>query len=221
VTDAHVRGAEGPISLYGITNDLVRRVHDALDEGRSDKAVDLVAPLHAADMADLLEQLPGAERDFLVESLGTSLEAETYTHLDEAVREDIIENIDNALLANVVVELEHDDAVDFIESLKATDQQEVLEAMPAQDRVLLEDSLRFPEESAGRLMRRDVATIPSYWNVGQTIDFMRSDAELPSDFYLLMVVGPTLQAIGVVPLSCFLRTTRPVGIADIMETEIR
>ena len=143
MTDAHVRGAEGPISLYGITDDLVRRVHDALEEGRSDEAVALVAPLHAADMADLLEQLPGAERNFLVESLGTSLEAETYTHLDEAVREDIIENIDNAVLANVVVELEHDDAVDFIESLETTDQQEVLEAMPAQDRVLLETACGF------------------------------------------------------------------------------
>lgn len=224
MTDAHVRNADDKgrlISLYGITGKLVRRVYDALEEGRSDEAVALVAPLHAADMADLLEQLPDAERGFLVENLGTSLEAETYTHLDDAVREDIIKNFDNATLANVVVELEHDDAVDFIESLEATDQQEVLEAMPAQDRVLLEDSLRFPEESAGRLMRRDVATIPSYWNVGQTIDFMRSDAELPSDFYLLMVVGPTLQPIGVVPLSRLLRTTRPVGIADIMETEIR
>ncbi|MGB0555502.1 MAG: magnesium transporter MgtE N-terminal domain-containing protein, partial [Alphaproteobacteria bacterium] len=164
MTDVHVRDAEDKerlISLYGITGELVRRVHEALEEGRSDE---VVALLHAADMADQLEQLPGAERDFLVESLGTSLEAKTYTHLDDAVREDIIENIDNAALANVVVELEHDDAVGFIESLEATDQQEVLEAMPAQDRVLLEDSLRFPEESAGRLMRRDAATIPSYWN---------------------------------------------------------
>ena len=180
----------------------------------------LLDSLHAADVADLLEQLPDAERGFLVENLGTSLEAETYTHLDDAVREDIIKNFDNATLANVVVELEHDDAVDFTESLETTEQQEVLEAMPAQVRVLLENSLRFLEESAGRLMRRDVATTPSYWNVGQTVAFMRSNAELPSDFYLLMVVGPTLQPIGVVTLSRLLRTTHPVGIADIMKTEI-
>ena len=129
MTDAHVRNADDKgrlISLYGITGKLVRRVYDALEEGRSDKALALVAPLHAADIADLLEQLPDAERGFLVENLGTSLEAETYTHLDDAVREDIIKNFDTATLANVVVELEHDDAVNFIESLEATDQQEVL-----------------------------------------------------------------------------------------------
>jgi Mg/Co/Ni transporter MgtE len=63
-------------------------------------------------MADLLEQLPGAERYVLVESLDTSLEAITYTHLNDAVREDIIENFDNVAPASVVVELEYDDAVD-------------------------------------------------------------------------------------------------------------
>jgi len=182
--------------------------------------VSLLDPLHAADVANLLEHLLDTERVFLVETLGTSLEAETYTHIDDAVREDIVENINNATLANFVVELEHYDAVNFTESLETTEQQEVLEAMPAQVRVLLESSLWFLEESAGRLMRRDVATTPSYWNVRQTVDFMRSNAELPSDFYLLMVVGPTLQPIGVVPLSRLLRTTNPAGIADIMETEI-
>ncbi|MEL0022451.1 MAG: hypothetical protein VW709_21510, partial [Rickettsiales bacterium] len=191
-------------------------MHGALEEGRAAEAVSLVSPLHAADAADLLEQLPASERDQLIAYLGSDLDAETFSHLDEAIREDVIENIDNALLADVIVELESDDAVDFIESLEEVDQQEVLEAMPDLDRALLEDSLSFPEESAGRLMRRDPAIIPSYWNVGQTIDYMRSDAELPNDFYLLMVVGPTHQPIGVVPLSRLLRTTRPVGITEIM-----
>jgi magnesium transporter len=223
VSEAHERGdeRERPISLYGITDELVRRVHGALEEGRAAEAVSLVSPLHAADAADLLEQLPASERDQLIAYLGSDLDAETFSHLDEAIREDVIENIDNALLADVIVELESDDAVDFIESLEEVDQQEVLEAMPDLDRALLEDSLSFPEESAGRLMRRDPAIIPSYWNVGQTIDYMRSDAELPNDFYLLMVVGPTHQPIGVVPLSRLLRTTRPVGITEIMDTEIR
>ena len=207
--------------LYGINDDLVRQVLDALGAGRAEDASALVASLHAADVADLLEQLPAGQRDMLVDSLGARLDAETYAHLDEAVREDIVDSIDNAVLADVVVELDSDDAVDFIEDLEEADQRAVLDAMPAQERVLLEDSLRFPEDSAGRLMRRDAATIPSYWNVGQTIDFMRSDVELPNDFYLLIVVGPTLQPIGVVPLSRLLRTTRPVGITEIMETEIR
>jgi magnesium transporter len=158
-------------------------------------------------MADLLEQLPGVERDVLVESLDTSLEAITYTHLDDAVPEDIIGNFDNVAPASVVIEPEYDDAVDSIENLEACDQQEILEAMLAQDQILFEDSLRLLEVSAGRLKRRDVATIPSYRHVGQIIDCMSSVMQLPYDFYLLMVVGPTCQPIGIMSLSRLLRTS--------------
>ena len=166
-------------------------------------------------------ELPAGERDILVDSLVVKLDAEMYAHLDEAVREDIVESIDNAVLADVVVELGSDEAVDFIEDLEEADQRAVLDVMPVQERVLLEDSLRFPEDSAGRLVRRDAATNPSYWNAGQTIDCMRSDVELPNDLYLMVVVGPTLQPIDVVPLSRLLRTTRPIGITEIKETNVR
>lgn len=224
MADARAQDAEerdGLNSLYRISGEFVRCVLDALAHGRDQEAVELVMPLHAADTADLLEQLPGTERDRLIRILGRDLDAETYVYLDEAVREDVIDCIDNAVLAGVVVELNSDDAVEFIENLEASDRQEVLDAIPDRDRILLEDSLRFPAESAGRLMRRDVATIPSYWNVGQTIDFMRSGADLPDVFYLLVIVGPTFQPIGLVPLSRLLRTTRPVSVTEIMETEIR
>tara|TARA_B100000676_G_scaffold252715_1_gene258223 strand:+ start:74 stop:568 length:495 start_codon:yes stop_codon:yes gene_type:complete len=157
----------------------------------------------------------------LVDSLGAKLDAETHAHLEEAVREGIIESIDNAVLGDVVVELDSDDAVDFIEDLEEADQRAVLDVIPVQEEVLLEYSLRFSEDSAERLMRRDAATIPSYWNVGQTIDCMRSDVELPNDLYLLVVVGPTLQPIDVVPLIRLLRTTRSIGITEIKETNIR
>ena len=90
----------------------------------------LILQVHAADMADLLERLPGAERDALVESLGRALEMETFIHLDYAVREDIVENIDNAVLATVICELESDDAVDIIECLETSNRQDILDAIP-------------------------------------------------------------------------------------------
>ena len=173
--------------------------------------------MHAADIADLLERLPGAQRGASVERLGPALEAETFIHLDDAVREDIVENIDNAVLATVICELESDDAVDFIECLETSDRQDILDVILEQERVLLEDGLSYPEDSASRLMRRASANIPSYWMVGQTIDHMRSDAEMPNNFCLLMGVGPTNEPLGVVPLSRLLRSMRPMDISEIMD----
>ncbi|MEC7396563.1 MAG: hypothetical protein VX639_05370 [Pseudomonadota bacterium] len=148
-------------------------------------------------MADLLERLSGIQRGASVERLGLALEAETFIHFDDAVRE----NIDNAVLAAVIWELESDDSVDFIECLETSDRQDILDAISEQERVLLEDSLSYPEDSASRLMRRASANVPSYWMVGQTIDHMRLDAEMPNNFCLLMVVGPTHEPLGVVPLA--------------------
>lgn len=224
MADTHAQATgEGdrPSGRYGLSDDFVRRVQDAVEDDRVDEAVRLTAPLHAADVADLFELLPQGAREQLLAALGGAFNAEIYSHLDESVRNDIIEAIDNVVLADVVTELDSDDAVDLIENLEQEDQQEILQAIPDRDRILLEDSLRYPEYSAGRLMRRDPATVPSYWNVGRTIDYMRSDVELPSDFYLLIVVGPTREPLGTVRLSRLLRTRRPVGITEIMDTDIR
>ena len=130
-------------------------------------------------------------------------------------------NIDNAVLATVICELESDDAVDFIECLETSDRQEILDAIPEQNGRCLRIVLAIQKTAASRLMRRESANIPSYWTVGQTIDHMRSDVEMPNDFYLLMVVGPTHEPLGVVPLSRLLRSTRPTDISEIMDTDIR
>ena len=207
--------------LYGATDALVREVQKAIAETQPKAVSDLIKPLHAADLADLFEHLTQDERDVLVTLVGADLDPEFFSYLDEAVREDVIEDLDTEQLAEVVQELETDDAVDLIEDLEESDQAELLKAIPPEERALYEDALRYPEDSAGRLMDREAATVPSFWNVGQTIDYMRSDAELPSTFYDLYVVGPTYRPVGSVPVSRLLRTERPVGLPDIMSTELK
>lgn len=207
--------------LYGATDALVREVQQALAETKVDAVTALIEPLHAADLADLFEHLTSDERDVLVTLAGADLDPEFFTHLDESVREDVIEVLDTEQLAEVVNELETDDAVDLIEKLDESDQEELLNAVAPAERVLYEEALSYPEDSAGRLMDREAATVPSYWNVGQTIDYMRSDADLPSNFYDIYIVGPTYRPVGLIPVSRLLRTERPVGIGDIMDTELK
>lgn len=224
MTDSH----EPPIverddleGLYGATEMVVRGIRAALAENRPEAVGDLVKPLHAADLADLFEQLNPEERSALVKVLGADIDPEFFSYLDETVREDIIEDLDTQQLATVVQELDSDDAVDLIEDLDEEDQAELLQAIPAEDRALYEDALRYPEDSAARLMNREVATVPSYWSVGQTIDYMRSDAELPSTFYDIYVIGPTYRPIGSVPVSRLLRTDRPVPVSEIMVPDLK
>lgn len=136
------------------------------------------------------------------------------------MRESIVDELPNAVLANIVRDLESDDVIDFLEDLDEEDQREILDSVPAEDRVLYEQSLSFPEYSAGRLMRRETVTIPEFWTVGQTIDFMRGEeTDLPDDFYNLIVVTPAHKPVGLVQLSKLLRTKRVVPISAVMETD--
>ena len=201
-------------------------VVEALAAGDGARVKDLVAPLHYADVADLLEHLSAEERHALIDVIRDGFDAEILSELDETVRDEIIEWLGIADVAAAVAELESDDAVQIIEELDEAEQQKVLEAIPAGERTLIEEGLAYPEDSAGRLMQRELVTVPTFWNVGQTIDFMRHSADLEEDalpavFYDIFVVDPAHKPVGAVPLSRLLRTRRPVPVAEIMDAEMK
>src|SRR3546814_2881752 len=99
------------------------------------------------------------------------------------------------------------------------EQSRILRAVPAKDRVILEQGLTFPEDSAGRLMQRELVVVPAHWTVGQTIDFLRTVRDLPDDFYAIYVVDPAHRPVGELVLSHLLRTKRPVRVSDMRSEE--
>ncbi len=206
---------------YGISADLVRTVSEALERGDEAEARQLATDLHEADLADLLENLDRDDRPRLIRILGDAFDLEVLTYLDSSLREDIIEALEPRQLADSLSDLDSDDAVDIFEDLDQEAQREVLEALPRADRIALEESLSFPEDSAGRIMQREVLAVPSSWTVGQTIDYMRAAKDLPDDFYDLYIVDPKHQPIGFVPLSRAMRTKRPVALTDIMTDDMK
>ena len=190
----------------------------------------LMGELHPADAADLLERLGADERARVVEILRSDFDSEILSELDETVRDHVVECLGVENVAAVIAGMDSDDALEVIEELDEDEQQQVLDAIPVGDRTLIEEGLSYPEDSAGRLMQREVVTIPTFWNVGETIDFLRKSAdrddgegenELPTQFYALFVVDPSHKPVGTIPLSRILRTRRPVSVTDIMETEMK
>src|SRR3546814_5989826 len=95
------------------------------------------------------------------------------------------------LVADIASELDTDDAVAIIEDLDADDQREVLRAMEPDDRAAIEEALSYPEESAGRLMQRELIAVPEHWTVGDVIDYLRADDALTTDFWEVFVVDPS------------------------------
>ncbi|HEX7853293.1 MAG TPA: magnesium transporter [Sphingobium sp.] len=199
--------------------DFVTRVMEAVEDGRHEEARELVAPLHPADIADLLELVPGEERADVVQALGDLVGAEVLSELNDYVREDIVDALGHEQLAEIAGELDTDDAVAIIEDLEEADQQAVLEAMEPEDRAAIESALSYPEETAGRLMQRDLIAVPEHMTVGQVIDFLQSGDEHATDFWEIFVVDAGHHPIGTCQLSWVLTCPRSVGISDVMKRE--
>ncbi len=216
--------ATGPPSAeegYEISTELVYAVEDALAENQADLVKETVAPLHPADLADLMEYLTADERHLLVEILGSALEPDVLVRLEPEVREQVLKQIGPRELVRVISQLESDDAVEIFEGLRKKARRRLLAALPLAYRQEMEESLSYPEDSAGRLMQREIVAVPSAWTVGETIDYMRAAKGLPDDFYDLFIVNPKHQPLGAIPLSRVLRTKRPVRLTKIMDSELK
>lgn len=175
-----------------------------------------IGPLHASELGDVLEALDAENRKKLVELSGADFNMAALTEVDEAVRLAVIEALPNAKIAEAVQDLDSDDAVYILEDLEEEDQEEILAALPFEERLRLRRSLDYPEESAGRRMQTEFIAVPPFWSVGQTIDYMREDKDLPDRFHEIFVVSPHFELLGSVALDRILRTGRQATVESIM-----
>ena len=106
----------------------------------------------------------------------------------------------------------------MVEDLEDDQREAVLSAMPLLDRAAIESSLGYAEDTAGRLMQREVMAAPVFWTVGDTIDHVRAQQDdLPELFFDIYVVDPLNKPVGGIPISWLLRASRDVELSDLME----
>lgn len=200
-----------------VAGDIIRAL-DADDKGAVRR---LVEPLHPADTADLLEWVSHRERNRLVDTLREPFDPDILAELGEAVAERVVERLGTVQAAEAVASMATDDAVEVVEALDADVQQAVLGVLPDIRRDRIREGLAWPEESAGRLMQRNVVALPDDWNVGKAIDYLRMADDLPADFFDLFLVDRDHRPIGAIPLSRVLRTRRSAALTGIVRPDLR
>ncbi|GKS02925.1 magnesium transporter [Sphingomonas aquatilis] len=199
--------------------EFVDAVLDAVHAGDDEEARALVEPLHPADIADLFELTPHEDRAGLARALKDLLDGDVFAEMNDYVREDLIDALTPTEVADIASELDTDDAVAIIEDLEEADQRAVLRALDPDDRAAIEEALSYPEETAGRLMQRELIAVPDHWTVGDVIDFLRHHEELTTDFWEIFVVDAGHHPVGTCQLSWILRTPRSIAIGDVMKRE--
>lgn len=199
--------------------EFVEAVKQAVEAEDPKAARILTRKLHEADLADLISLLSSENRVKLIQLLGRNFDVEALPELDEGVRDDVMEALPNEVITAAIRRLDTDDALYLIENLDETDRQEILSKLPRAEREALRRALDYPENTAGRLMKTEFVAVPEFWSVGQTIDFLRTERDLPDEFVEIYVVDPAFHLVGALPLSRILRSRRETLVSSIMETD--
>ena len=172
--------------------------------------------MHPADAADIIEHLSENDRENLIKLNNFKIDPEVFIELNESIQSEIIKYLSSESIVTILKNLESDDAIQILENIAEKDKNTILGSLPPKDRFALLESLSYPEDSAARIMQREFTAIPSNWSVGQTIDYLRENKDLPEEFLEIFIVDNEFKPIGTVPSSKVLRTARDSKMISIM-----
>ena len=172
--------------------------------------------MHPSDAADIIEHLNESDRENLIKLNNFKLDPQVFIELNESIQTEIIKYLSKDSMVDILKNLESDDSIKILENLEDQNKNEILSSLPPKDRFVLLESLSYPEDSAARIMQREFTAIPSNWSVGQTIDYLRENKDLPEEFLEIFIVDSEFKPIGSVPSSKVLRTSRESKMISIM-----
>ena len=202
-----------------LTRAYVDDVIDALDSRDDELAHTLVAPLHPADIADLFGLVPEDYRGQLARAIGEALDADVIAELDDYVREDVLAAMSVDQVAELVTQLDTDDAVALIEDLEDKEQREVLDALAPEDRADIVAALNYPDESAGRMMQRELVAVTEDVTIAQVIEQVRATIDPATDFWEIFVIDAERRPVGTIRLSWLLTSLPDIAVTDVMQRE--
>jgi len=172
--------------------------------------------MHPADAADIIEHLNQSDRENLIKLNNFKIDPQVFVELNESIQAEIIKYLSTESIVYILKNIESDDSIKILENLDENNKNEILRSLPPKDRFILLESLSYPEDSAARIMQREFTAIPSNWSVGQTIDYLRENKDLPEEFLEIFIVDNEFKPIGTVPSSKVLRTARENKMISIM-----
>ncbi len=203
-----------------LADDDIREITEAVRTQDSDTVHSFLKDLNPADTSDLLAKVGEEDRKELLAMYCDVLNPSTFTEMAPELCRLSLAAMPTQQVAGIISELESDDALELIETMDPYFQQEVIRKLSAKTRVVLEEGLNFPEDSAGRLMQREMVAIPQFWTVGKTIDYLRAASEdLPDEFFDIFAISPDYHIAGEIPLNKLLRAKRSEKIETLMLEE--
>jgi len=208
------------LNQQNVINKPIDTLAEALKSGRFLRMRRLLASLHPAETAHLLESLPPEERKVCWPIINPDLRGEVLSFVGEDVQADLIRYMDTADLVSATEDLAPDDVADILQNLPDHVTQEILNVMDSQHRRRVETILAYEEDTAGGLMNTDVVTVRSDITLEVVLRYLRLLTELPENTDSLYVVDHNDHYLGTLPLSQVVSRSRSLTVSNVMSHQV-
>jgi magnesium transporter len=204
---------------YELTKEFLEEIREAIALSNTAYIDQRVILLHAADIAEIIDELDLDEAKFIYSHLDEEQQADVLLELEEDVRERFVESLSAKEIANQLENLDSDDAADILGELSLDRQLEIIGEMDEEDAASIVDLLNYDEDSAGGLMQKEYIKAKEEWPVNRCVIELRRQAEEVEKVYTIYVVDKSEHLVGVLSLKSLLFSSPKTLIKDLYQEE--
>ena len=176
-----------------------------------------LAPLAADEVAPMLLQFGKAERVLLYRCLGRQQAADTFSFFDDDLQQQLLSELTDQETRDILTNLSPDDRTDLLEELPAPVTQKLLTFLSPEDRREALMLLGYPEDSVGRLMSPDFATVRAEMTVGEAMAEIRRQAPDSETLNMIYITDDEGHLLDDIPLRRFIASDEGLKVRDIMD----
>ncbi len=162
---------------------------------------EMLNQIHPADLADIVEELPPAEREALIESLDEEVAADTLTEVEPKIQASILESLDSDKAADILEEMAPDHAADALAEIEEEVSREILSDMEHTPAAEIGELLEYKEDTAGGMMNTRFVVLHENATVRDAVEALRGNEELLEGLNTLFLMGPDERLVAAVPLA--------------------
>ena len=201
-------------------NSIIARLLNESNEYDIDEIKGLLNELTASEVAHLLESAPPKKRKELFALIDTKDEGDVLFEVGKEIQQDLVSNISNEELSAAVEPLELDEKVDILQNLPEDRMLKVLSKMSLMDRNRVEESLIYPDDTAGGLLNNDVISVRPENTLEVVLRYLRSHGELPENTDKIFVVSKENLYLGELLISKLITSEPSSTVEEVMDQSV-
>ena len=206
---------------FKLTDELLAQIEELISNHSDSRLLELMEEIHYADVAEIANELSEEQATYLIKLLDSDKTSDVLTELDDDVREAILNNLSSKEIAEELDELDSDDAADIVAELPDDIVQEVISEIEDRDHAQdIVELLKYPEDSAGGLMAKELVKVNENWNVLTCVKEMRAQAENVTRVHSIYVVDDEERLLGRLSLKDLLTTSTTTPIRDVYISKV-